>query len=180
MTDPFAPKSSEPASILMGSFSAWCLPVLFEAVDYSVSYFFKKSLTTFELVGVRQDTGWLFEANSAFTSTLLPGRMTADLVVTRLSDGEKITLSSSSIHIFTSDDERTSHSQIMVDKIESILQNRADDDVDSYTIKSRSISKMGITELIKWRDYYLAELGREVNQITGRRPQKNTVKVAFR
>ena len=67
----------------------------------------------------------------------------------------------------------------MVAKIESILSGRADNDVESYTIKSRSITKMSVKELTNWREYYLVEAGREVDPFTGKRKQANTVKVGF-
>lgn len=45
----------------------------------------------------------------------------------------------------------------MVDKIESLLEGRADGDVSSYSIQGRSLTKLSIDELIKWRNYYKKE-----------------------
>ena len=54
--------------------------------------------------------------------------------------------------------ERLHHAQLMLDKIESLLLGKADDDVASYTIKSRSINKMSPEELRQWREYYRREV----------------------
>ena len=43
-------------------------------------------------------------------------------------------------------------------KIESILEGRADSDVSSYSIQGRSLTKLGIEELMAWRDRYKSEL----------------------
>jgi hypothetical protein len=50
----------------------------------------------------------------------------------------------------------------MLDKIESILENRADADVSSYSIAGRSLNKLTVEELLRWRDYYRAEYKKEV------------------
>ena len=42
------------------------------------------------------------------------------------------------------------------------LEGKADSDVSSYSIGSRSLSKMTPEELTTWRDYYKAEYNREV------------------
>lgn len=54
-----------------------------------------------------------------------------------------------------------SHAQLMLDKIETLLQGKADADVQNYSINNRSLTKMSIDELLKWRDYYKAEVLRE-------------------
>ena len=51
-----------------------------------------------------------------------------------------------------------SHAEIMLGKIESLLSGRADADVASYSIAGRSLTKLEITELIEWRNYYKREV----------------------
>jgi hypothetical protein len=69
----------------------------------------------------------------------------------------------------------------MVDKIEALLSGRADKDVNSYSIQGRSISKMGISELLQWRDYYRKEVVKEQRDlaIAQGKPTKTTMKVRF-
>jgi hypothetical protein len=77
-------------------------------------------------------------------------------------------------------DPRT-HAEIMLDKIESLLQGRADKDVSSYSIQGRSIAKMSIVDLLQWRDYYRKEVLKERrdNAIALGKPTKTTMKVRF-
>ena len=69
----------------------------------------------------------------------------------------------------------------MLDKIESLLEGRADKDVSSYSIQGRSISKMTISDLLLWRDYYRKEVVKERrdNAIELGKPTKTTMKVRF-
>jgi hypothetical protein len=100
---------------------------------------------------------------------LLPGDSTAwatgdffwDLEVIRSSDSRSKVIDIGRIMVFGSQDDRRSHAQLMVSKIEGLLQGRADSDVESYSIKSRSITKMSMAELTQWRDYYLREVQSE-------------------
>jgi hypothetical protein len=77
-------------------------------------------------------------------------------------------------------DPRT-HAEIMLNKIESLLQGRADKDVSSYSIQGRSIAKMSIVDLLQWRDYYRKEVSKERrdNAIALGKPTKTTMKVRF-
>jgi len=54
-----------------------------------------------------------------------------------------------------------SHARIVLDKIETLLEGKADADVQNYSINNRSLTKMSIDELLKWRDYYRTEVLRE-------------------
>ncbi|MGI9438660.1 MAG: hypothetical protein ACR2OK_03035, partial [Parvibaculales bacterium] len=54
--------------------------------------------------------------------------------------------------------------EIMLGKIETILEGKADSDVSSYSINGRSLNKFTPSELLEWRDYYR----REVNEIKKR------------
>lgn len=179
MTDPFAPVAVEPSHIVIGNYYSWTVadeldPTLFGISAAFVSGNQAKSLAASNVAGT-----WTFTATGAFTADLAHGRVTVDVLVTRLSDGAVRTIRTYEIQCFSNDADRRSHARLMVDKIESILAGRADNDVESYSIKSRQITKMSVKELTDWREYYLAELGREVNPITGKRKGGNTVKVGF-
>ena len=70
---------------------------------------------------------------------------------------------------------------IPIDKIESILEGKADSDVSSYSIGNRSLSKMTPEELTTWRDYYKAEYNKEVakERIDRKEGTGNIIKVRF-
>jgi hypothetical protein len=70
----------------------------------------------------------------------------------------------------------------MLEKIQSLLEGRADNDVEEYSIGNRSLTKLSIQDLMKWRDYYRQEVAKENQQArarAGKRPG-NLVKVEFR
>ena len=77
-------------------------------------------------------------------------------------------------------DPRT-HAEIMVDKIEAVLQNRADADVANYSIQGRSLVKLSIDDLLRWRDYYRDELSNEKRKERVRRGKSTgaTIKARF-
>jgi hypothetical protein len=77
-------------------------------------------------------------------------------------------------------DPRT-HAEIMVAKIQSILEGKADSDVSSYSIAGRSLSKMTFDELITARDNYRRELQQELTKERIKRGKSSgsTVKVRF-
>ncbi|MET0154735.1 MAG: hypothetical protein ABW189_01340 [Rickettsiales bacterium] len=49
------------------------------------------------------------------------------------------------------------HCKIMLDAIEAVLQGKASQDVSSYSIQGRSLTRMTAEELEKWRDKYRRE-----------------------
>jgi hypothetical protein len=179
MTDPFAPVAMEPSLIMVGDTGSWTISDDYSPVDYTLAYAFVQDGIVRQLSGVFTNGLWTFTATNAFSSQFVAGQVTADLVVTRISDGARVTVRSIVVDFFSTSADRRSHARIMVEKIESILSGRADSDVESYTIKSRSITKMSVKELTQWREYYLVEAGREVDPFTGKRKQANTIKVGF-
>jgi len=70
---------------------------------------------------------------------------------------------------------------LMVSKIQSILEGKADSDVSSYSIAGRSLSKMSFQELTDARDYYRAEFTKEQSAENARNGRKgaSTIQVRF-
>jgi hypothetical protein len=66
----------------------------------------------------------------------------------------------------------------MLQKIESVLQNKADADVASYSVAGRSLTKMSFTELMAARDMYKAEV-RKQQALSGQGGSSSTIKVRF-
>ena len=69
----------------------------------------------------------------------------------------------------------------MLTKIESLLEGRADSDVANYAIQGRSLTKLSIDDLVKWRDYYQSEVNNQkrLEEIKLGRKTSATVKVRF-
>ncbi len=86
-------------------------------------------------------------------------------IVTVESGSDRVTVDEGTIKILpdlpSSNTEQRSHAQIVLDKIETLLEGKADSDVANYSINNRSLTKMSPDELLKWRDYYKAEVLRD-------------------
>lgn len=69
----------------------------------------------------------------------------------------------------------------MLTKIETMLEGKADSDVANYSINGRSLTKLSVSELIEWRDYYRAEVTKQkrMEQIKLGRRTPASVKVRF-
>lgn len=187
MADPFdtgTVPTTEPESIIAGSYVAWQRKLDLSNTLYSVSYRLTPTTggTPLTLTGTTVDGGavWSFHALSAVTAAWPDGEYRWDMVVTRLSDGEKALTETGVIRVFASTADRRTHAEVMLAKIESLLAGRADSDVDNYSIKNRSISKMPVKDLIEWRDYYRAEIARTGgSSSSGGRPKNNTIRVRW-
>jgi hypothetical protein len=123
--------------------------------------------TEFTVTATALNDDYLFSIPSATSAAFTVGNYHYQLEIERDSDNERIIVDRGQIKLSTDYDNNVDvreHSEIMLAKIESILEGRADADVDSYSIKGRSLSKMSITDLLEWRNYYR----REVNEIKRR------------
>ena len=115
-----------------------------------------------EYVVLEDGPAWVFEISStdsnAWGDFEGDGEFRWDLILT---EGiNEALLKTGFVRIFQSTSDRRSHAEVMVGKINSILEGRADSDVSSYSIKSRSLTRLSIDELIRWRDYYISEVKR--------------------
>jgi len=57
-----------------------------------------------------------------------------------------------------------SHSKKVLDAIEAVIENRASQDQQSYTIAGRSITKLSVDELLKFREYYKSLYNQELKK----------------
>lgn len=105
---------------------------------------------------------YLFTIASATSAAFTVGEYHYQLEIERNSDNERIVIDRGQITVSTDFDDNVDprhHAEIMLDKIESILEGKADSDVSSYSINGRSLSKFSPDELVQWRDYYKREVG---------------------
>lgn len=129
---------------------------------------------------------YLFTVDSATSAAFAAGLYHWQLEITQTSSGNRIVVD---IGDFTAipdmDDNQADpriHAEIMVDKIESILEGKADSDVSNYSIAGRSITKMSFDELMAARDRYRAEVTKHNNKELVKRGKSNgsTIKVRFK
>ena len=180
----------EPVTIYKGETVVWNRKDL---TDYPVGSYAMSWSARLESNGGTAFTATVTEVDDYYKFTLdnssTGGYTTGDyfwvLKVTQSSDSEELIIDTGKITVkdnyFGSTGDTRSHAKTMLDKIESLIEGRADADVSSYSIAGRSLNKLSVQELTEWRNYYKAEYQKEIakfrrdnNEGTGR-----VVKVQF-
>ena len=180
----------EPVTIYKGETVVWNRKDL---TDYPVGSYAMSWTARLESNGGTAFSATVTEVEDYYKFTLdnsaTGGYTTGDyfwvLKVTQSSDSEELIIDTGKITVkdnyFGSTGDTRSHAKTMLDKIESLIEGRADADVSSYSIAGRSLNKLSVQELTEWRNYYKAEYQKEIakfrrdnNEGTGR-----VVKVQF-
>lgn len=181
----------EPLKIVVGDYIQWkktSLAQTYPPALYSANYVARVAAgnsSEIQMPATERDSYYLFVADSATTAAFTPGFYHWQLEITQTSSGNRVVVERGEFEAIADLDvngaDPRTHAEIMLTKIESLLQGRADKDVSSYSIQGRSIAKMSIVDLLQWRDYYRKEVAKERrdNAIALGRPTKTTVKVRF-
>jgi hypothetical protein len=123
--------------------------------------------------------GFKVSVASAVTALYPAGTWMWTSFLTKIATGDRLQLGSGVWEIapdsLTSQADPRSHARIMVDKLRSVIENRADSDVSNYAIGGRSITKMDPSELRQWLSFYQNEVAAEGPVTAGR----NTLKTRF-
>lgn len=188
--DPAHAPTVEPTTVTKGDFIQWRRVDIADAypfADYILRYVARISPGAFEVkvTGTDYQNGFLFTITSATSATFLPGFYYWQLEAEQKVGGNKVVISRGSFTVKADLDDNTadprSHAVIMLAKIKSLLEGKADADVANYSIAGRSLTKLSFDELIKARDYYQEEVNKELihDRIAKKQPTGATVKVRF-
>lgn len=181
----------EPTKIVVGDFLQWkktSLASNYPPATHSATYVARIASGQsgeIQMTAIERPTYYLFQVTSATSSAFQTGFYHWQLEIVETASGNRIVVERGEFEAIADLDNNgadpRTHAEIMVDKIENLLTGRADKDVNSYSIQGRSISKMGISELLQWRDYYRKEVVKEQRDlaIAQGRPTKTTMKVRF-
>lgn len=189
--DPAQSPTVEPEQVVVGDFIQWRRVNLgsdYPNDEYTMTYVARITAggnTEIQLPGTAYNSDYLFTVSSADSANFVPGFYHWQLEAVRNSDSNRIVIDRG---FFTAiadldvngADPRT-HAEIMLAKIKSLLEGKADADVANYSIAGRSLTKLSFDELIKARDYYQDEYNKEVRaqRISKGQPTGSTVKVRF-
>ena len=181
----------EPLKVVVGDFIQWKKTALAETYPpalYSANYVARVAAgnsSEIQLPATERTGYYLFTVTSATSTNFQPGFYHWQLEITQTSSGNRIVVERGEFEAIqdldvNGADPRT-HAEIMLGKIQSLLEGRADKDVSSYSIQGRSIAKMSVVDLLQWRDYYRKEVAKERrdNAIALGKPTKTTMKVRF-
>ena len=165
--DPANSPTIEPERIVVGDFIQWRRTDLgtdYPNDAYTATYVARITgggSSEIQIVGAAYNSDYLFSASSSVSANFVAGLCHYQLEMVRNSDSERIVIDRGTftavVDLDVNGTDPRSHAEIMVDKIETVLQGRADADVLSYSINGRSLSKMPPNELVEWRDYYKRE-----------------------
>ena len=141
--------------------------------------------TTFSATVTEVDDYYKFTLDNSATGGYTTGDYFWVLKVTQSSDSEERILETGKITVkdnyFGSTGDTRSHAKIMVDKLESLIEGKADSDVSSYAIAGRSLNKLTPEELITWYNFYKSKYQQEVKEFRISRNEGSgaVVKVRF-
>lgn len=190
--DPANAPEGEPETIVVGDFIQWKRSDLvqdYPVATHSATYVARITAggsTEIQLTATESSPDYyLFTVDSATSASFVPGYYHWQLEITQTATGNRIVVATGAFTAVpdldvNGSDPRT-HAEIMLAKIQTILEGRADSDVSSYSIQGRSLAKMSISDLLQWRDYYRREVLKEKrdSNIRNGRQTSSTVKVRF-
>lgn len=158
----------EPLQIVVGDFLQWKKTQIandYPTATHSAEYVARITgggASEIKLAAIERDTYYLFQVDSATSAAFEAGFYHWQLEVTETATGNRIVVERGEFEAIQDLDingaDPRPHAEIMLDKIESLLEGRADGDVSTYSIAGRSITKMSPEELLQWRDYYRREV----------------------
>ena len=183
--------TTEPTVFTVGDFGQWKRPDLsanYPPSDYTLTYvarLTKGGSSEIKVVATNVDGVHVFTVNSSESSSYDAGLYHWQLEVEQNATGNRAVVQTGNVQIAVdldnNDTDPRIHAEIMVSKIEGLLEGKADSDVTSYSIAGRSISKMSFQELVDARDHYRKEVVKYNNEVAMKngRQGTSTIKVRF-
>jgi len=166
-----APDGQAPETIIIGDYLLWKrtdlvddYPLATHSMEY-VARITGGGSTEIKVAAQELNGTYVFEVDSATSAAYVAGFYHWQLEVTETASGNRVVIERGTFTAVedldvNGADPRT-HAEIMIGKIESILQGKADADVSSYSINGRSLTKMSFQDLIDARDFYRKEYAKE-------------------
>ena len=163
----------EPTKIVVGDFIQFKrsdlvddYPVATHSAEY-VARITGGGSSEIKLAATENAAYYLFTVDSLTSADFDAGYYHWQLEITETASGNRIVVDRGTftaiVDLDVNNADPRSHAEIMITKIESILQGKADSDVSNYSINGRSLTKMTFTELTDARNYYKSEFAREKN-----------------
>ena len=185
--------TQEPDLLVVGDRWMWRRPDLVAAyptADYALTYEFHEDSGgggshKFTITATETTTDYIVEIASATTASYNAGEYNWYAFITRSSDSQRIAVDEGhtklELNFANTNADNRSHAKKVLDAIQAVLENRASQDQMSYSIAGRSLSRMSIDDLMRFRDRYRAEYNKEIKQkrIKNKQDTGNTIKARF-
>jgi hypothetical protein len=181
----------EPTEIVVGDFIQWKkeniaqdYPTATHSAEY-VARITGGGSNEIKLAATESNGYYLFTVDSDTSADFAVGRYHWQLEITQTSSGNRLVVERGEFEAIPDLDVNASdprnHAEIMLAKIETILEGKADSDVGSYSIAGRSLTKLSFDELMVARDRYKSEVTKHRREelIKRGKASSNTIKVRF-
>lgn len=156
--------TQEPTRVIAGDTVTWSRADLlgdYPSASYSLHYRGRRAGDATASFSLTADSNFKVTAAATATAKWTAGDWHWHAYITRTSDGERVTVGEGTFEVVANRAASTadprSHAKRMLDAIEALLEGKALDDVEEYAINGRSLKKIPVAELVKWRDRYRAE-----------------------
>jgi hypothetical protein len=189
--DPAQSPTREPETVVVGDYIQWRRVDLgsdYPNTQFTMTYVARITAggaNEIQLTGTAYGNDYLFVATSATSAAFTPGFYHWQLEAVRNSDSNRIVIDrgffTAIVDLDNNNADPRTHAEIMLAKIKSLLEGKADADVANYSVAGRSLTKLSFDELIKARDYYQEEYNKEVQKqrISKGQATGTTIKVRF-
>jgi hypothetical protein len=189
--DPAQSPTVEPETVVVGDYIQWRRVDLgsdYPNTQFTMTYVARITAggaSEIQLTGTAYGNDYLFVATSATSAGFTPGFYHWQLEAVRNSDSNRIVIDrgffTAVVDLDNNNADPRTHAEIMLAKIKSLLEGKADADVANYSVAGRSLTKLSFDELIKARDYYQEEYNKEVQKqrISKGQATGTTIKVRF-
>lgn len=185
--------SQEPETLIVGDRWVWKREDLlstYPSDTYGLTYKFSKdtggtSGNTLSITATATSTAYVVEVSSTTTANLGDGTYLWQAYITRTSDSERETLTTGTVEVVPNfsaiSSDLRSFAKKCVDNLEAVIQNRASIDQASFSIGTRSLSRMSPEELHIMYDKYKAIYERETKlaRIKSGKKSGTTIGVRF-
>jgi len=182
-----------PSEVVVGDFIQWKRSDLvadYPPSEYTATYVARITgggNTEIQVTGTNYNSGeaYLFTVSSVTSADFVAGYYHWQLEILRNSDSNRVVVDRGAFDAIVDLDvggaDPRTHDEIMLTKIQTILEGRADGDVESYSIQGRSLTKIPIKELMEWERHYRQRVERQKKKEDIRLGRKtdSTIKVRF-
>jgi hypothetical protein len=182
--------SKEPEKIYKGLSAVWQKDLgAYPSDEYDLSYYFYNESSPATAFGISAEPSGLshyVNVAPSGTSTYTAGNYLWVSTITETSTGNKYLVEQGHWDVMPDPSspgttDVRSHAKTVLDKIEAVIEGRADSDTLSYTVAGRQLQKMPIDDLLKLRTYYYNLYISEIKaEETARElPDRDTVRIRF-
>lgn len=181
----------EPTEVVVGDFLQWKRSDIvadYPTDEYTATYVARVTAggsDEIKLTMTGHDTYYLATVTSATSADFAVGEYHWQLEIVQDSSGNRIVVDLGDFRAIadldTNQADPRTHAQITLDKIESLIEGKADNDAQEYSIAGRQLKKYSFNELLDLREYYRREVAKEKadRDIKQGRKSAATIKVRF-